>query len=852
MPSAAAGLVVPGGKLDLASGASRASPRPGASRASPRPGLHSSDVSPRPGVNDDGGAAHVHAAEAEMPDLKEPTLWLRLDCKDLNLEVSLSVPLSKGGPSELPLRDLVSAFAGIGLFGTAYDDHNQFELEKFKKKMAEQDKARREQQQFYQLIQKHFKDMGETISRQQRDYYREIDKLREQLSKKKRDPGYKPEDVVFFDPSTYLIPSWEKIIDTLDGMRMKRELMEQHDLERGSVKHVPLKMLCDGCRSKFQEEGEEDEDPRANLKDEWMQTDIEDKRRDDQVDVIIQTDWKAMTGQLVVHTQSFKEPPQTAEIETQTSVGWKQCDCLDANPKSKVSPFPHCEVDPGKSPRPQGKAPVSIESTGSGGINQTGKNFSGHLGARQKPPDLDEAQTSLLPRVTDAQIDERAARMARALGKVFADHVTSEEKRRSSQTMVACFAWLDRSRLGNKELGARRLARVMESVKKHQQRMALAQLRRYAGLPPGISPNAFRGVVTPSDTPPAPDTSKSAALRMRLATGPEFEDGGGCNRPDLHISTRSTARSRRDSVPSRSPSPSPGHGLMPHAGSRRDSVPSRSPAPSPAHGLMPHAGSRRQNAVMANVALAVQNGQNVVRRKRAPTMKDRSVQSLEDAASDPDSGAEDAIVGPGISTRLHRPSTANSTSIKKGNGTSCSVHDFAMGDMPFNINVTKLSVGDRSQLPQVEPASFSVGLRRPSLSPAPMRSSQQLPPASTNRGIPTMRSGPPMPQPGAAIGLVRNDRHAASAAGLSNVRGGARAIQCSDTRQRACSATLIEGERGRSNVQTPDRLRAAGVAAAGASVGGCKLPRSESLDRLASKQSAQREKVRVARPPLPL
>jgi hypothetical protein len=99
-------------------------------------------------------------------------------------------------------------------------------------------------------VQKNHDRMAETLQHMKRDYYREVDHLRAQISLSKRDPNFEPDNVFFFDPSAYQIPAWEAVVEQLDDKRLQRELLAEQD--GSSIRHIPIHMVCQNCRNRFQ------------------------------------------------------------------------------------------------------------------------------------------------------------------------------------------------------------------------------------------------------------------------------------------------------------------------------------------------------------------------------------------------------------------------------------------------------------------------------------------------------------------------------------------------------------------------------------------------------------------------
>jgi uncharacterized protein YprB with RNaseH-like and TPR domain len=150
-----------------------------------------------------------------------------------------------------PYQRIVNALASAGIFGTNYDLEKSAELRRFELAVQQKDEVRAEMYQFYKDVEKQNQQMIQTMQTMKRDYYRELDHLREQLSKKKRDPKFDPDNVFFFDIGTYGLPSWEQVVDKLDGDRMKRELVLTEMGGSENVKKVPVHMLCEKCQNKF-------------------------------------------------------------------------------------------------------------------------------------------------------------------------------------------------------------------------------------------------------------------------------------------------------------------------------------------------------------------------------------------------------------------------------------------------------------------------------------------------------------------------------------------------------------------------------------------------------------------------
>jgi len=226
--------------------------------------------------------------DALVPEAAPAAVALRLESDDLAL--NLSMLLSANGKGRAPFRKVLAGLSWAGLMGPAFDTSQEIELDRFEASVQRSDALRRERHDFYTRVEGRFAELLDTMQRMKRDYYREIDHLREQLSRKSRNPDFEPENVVFFHPDGYKLPSWEDIVEQLDDMRMKRELL-QTELGGDRVRRVPVNMLCQSCRSKFQSPEEEQAAYQEEHRDKAVQCQASDALGDESCGVSVQTDW---------------------------------------------------------------------------------------------------------------------------------------------------------------------------------------------------------------------------------------------------------------------------------------------------------------------------------------------------------------------------------------------------------------------------------------------------------------------------------------------------------------------------------------------------------------------------------
>lgn len=252
-------------------------------------------------------------ADAQLQVQAASPVSLRVECADLGLNLAM---LLVGDPKgRVSFQKLASALSCSGLVGQPFDTSQEAELDRFEAARQHSDALRREREDFYTRIESRFSELAETMQRMKRDYYREVDHLREQLSRKRRKPDFEPESVVFFDPSGYKLPCWQDVIAQLDGMRMKRDLL-QNELGGEHIRRVPVNMLCERCRKKFQTPEEElavyEEEHRHRA----TQCSFMDSSMVGPSEVSVQTDWVPVVQPLALLLQTSGTTPHESSKAT--------------------------------------------------------------------------------------------------------------------------------------------------------------------------------------------------------------------------------------------------------------------------------------------------------------------------------------------------------------------------------------------------------------------------------------------------------------------------------------------------------------------------------------------------------
>jgi len=173
----------------------------------------------------------------------------------MDLNMVATFPVKEDHP--VHANRIMSALWKSGILASMVDVKEEAQMQKFVAHVEVQARSRQEQHEFYQQVKKCYQQSAEAMQSMKREFYREVTLLREQLSRQERDPAFMPDNVQFFDPNAYRVPSWEMLLSELDDRRMKREAMrDEVNRDCGRVKMVPIQMACEHCRSKFATEEE--------------------------------------------------------------------------------------------------------------------------------------------------------------------------------------------------------------------------------------------------------------------------------------------------------------------------------------------------------------------------------------------------------------------------------------------------------------------------------------------------------------------------------------------------------------------------------------------------------------------
>eukprot|EP00930_Biecheleria_cincta_P040420 TRINITY_DN276_c0_g1_i1.p1 TRINITY_DN276_c0_g1~~TRINITY_DN276_c0_g1_i1.p1 ORF type:complete len:625 (-),score=94.71 TRINITY_DN276_c0_g1_i1:68-1942(-) len=188
-----------------------------------------------------------HKTSTHLQALDQPVVELRATCTELGLEFVVPTPFK--APETHSLHGLTVALGTALLSDKAFNLGTATGADRFNELCRERSSILAERHDFYYEVQQRFEGMAQNFQLMQRDYYREIDFLREQISRLRKQPEHEVPEVTFLGRYTYKIPAWEDIVDVLDERRMRRELHIKDD--EPILTKVPVQMVCPSCRSHF-------------------------------------------------------------------------------------------------------------------------------------------------------------------------------------------------------------------------------------------------------------------------------------------------------------------------------------------------------------------------------------------------------------------------------------------------------------------------------------------------------------------------------------------------------------------------------------------------------------------------
>lgn len=179
--------------------------------------------------------------------LDQPIIELRATCTELGLEFVVPTPFK--APEAHSLHGLTVALGTALLSDKSFNLGTATGADRFNELCRERASVLAERHDFYIEVQQNYEGMAQSLHIMQRDYYREIDFLREQISRLRKQPEHEVPEVTFLGRHSYKIPAWEDIVDVLDERRMRRELHIKDD--EPILTKVPMHMVCPSCRSHF-------------------------------------------------------------------------------------------------------------------------------------------------------------------------------------------------------------------------------------------------------------------------------------------------------------------------------------------------------------------------------------------------------------------------------------------------------------------------------------------------------------------------------------------------------------------------------------------------------------------------
>jgi len=154
---------------------------------------------------------------AQVAELEHPVVSLHVESHDLSVDFKIDLIL-KPQDSENLHRLLLAAAGSLEHSCTP-------KVMLLNKRFQRSFEKRQERHIFYSKLAEKYEQIACQMNHMRHDYFREIDRLRQELLYTKTNPRYSPGNVCFYDPALYKVPTWQEIVEQLDDLRTKREIL---------------------------------------------------------------------------------------------------------------------------------------------------------------------------------------------------------------------------------------------------------------------------------------------------------------------------------------------------------------------------------------------------------------------------------------------------------------------------------------------------------------------------------------------------------------------------------------------------------------------------------------------------
>lgn len=181
-----------------------------------------------------------------------PVVEVRAKCKELGLHVVWDVKLKSVAACGLQ-ANLAQRLAEELPNLPPFDLTEEVAARRLDDVLAKRTQEFEERQSYVDHLRQAFEDMARTVYSMRKAYLKEVCNLKGHISRLKDNPQaeiYDESEIVFFDSSSYRIPSWTEIVDMLDNRRKEREELEMQAANGGPCarKLLPLRLCCKDCR----------------------------------------------------------------------------------------------------------------------------------------------------------------------------------------------------------------------------------------------------------------------------------------------------------------------------------------------------------------------------------------------------------------------------------------------------------------------------------------------------------------------------------------------------------------------------------------------------------------------------
>lgn len=173
----------------------------------------------------------------QIAALEDPVVSLHVESLDLKVDLKIDLTVKPRGSKTLYGLLLAAA--------DALESNSSLKIPLLNKRLERSIEERQERHLFYSKVAERYEEIACQMNNLKRDYFLEIDSLRQELAHTTNNPMYLARDVRFCDPALYKVPTWQEVVEQLNELRAKRDrLWHPESVEARSTQTDNCSRIC--------------------------------------------------------------------------------------------------------------------------------------------------------------------------------------------------------------------------------------------------------------------------------------------------------------------------------------------------------------------------------------------------------------------------------------------------------------------------------------------------------------------------------------------------------------------------------------------------------------------------------